>query len=112
MALFKNQPGSIAMWEASPRVVVFWNPTNHNSMRLTKLGVIHLKNTLKVQAFDFKLTKPISPKVILQLERQLQHPYFIAQLNKIIVFDEVTAIMLQLHGNDLETYLNNLEKHK
>lgn len=110
--LFKRQPGSIATLSESPRAVVFWNPTNHNSMRLTKFGILHLQTKLKIQAFNFKLDKPISPKVILQLERQLKHPYFIFHLKKIIVFDEATAIMLQLHGNDLETYLDNLEKHK
>lgn len=49
--------------------------------------------------------------MLVQLERQIHNPYYIQNLKTIIVFDEVTAIMLQLHNSDLETYLNNLEQN-
>ena len=67
---------------------------------------------IELTKYDFKLPEKIKPKVLLQLERYIAYPYYIHTLTRISVFDEETAIMLQLHGSDLETYLNNLEKHQ
>ena len=119
--LFKSQPGinPLGPWDFKdawvnqhPRAAVFHNPTNHNSMRLTRAGFVYLKQQLKLQYYEFKLPVKITPKVLLQLERLIHYPYFVHNLTKIMVFDEETAIMLQLHGNDLETYLDNLEQHR
>ena len=98
--------------EKSPRTLIFFNPTNHRSMRLTKAGFLLLQKQIKLTYYEFVLVDKIKPKVLLQLERYIQYPYFIHSLTKIMILDETTAIMLQLHGNDLETYLNNLEQHQ
>lgn len=98
--------------EKNPRALIFFNPTNHRSMRLTKAGFLLLQKQIKLTYYEFVLVDKIKPKVLLQLERHIQYPYFIHSLSKIMVLDETTAIMLQLHGNDLETYLNNLEQHQ
>lgn len=81
-------------------------------MRLTRAGFKYLKQRLGVIDYSFELPEKITPKVLLQLERYIHYPYFILNLKKIMVFDERTAIMLQLHNNDLETYLDNLEQHQ
>lgn len=81
-------------------------------MRLTKAGYTYLTGPISLTKYDFKLHEKIKPKVLLQLERYIAYPYYIHTLTRISVFDEETAIMLQLHGSDLETYLNNLEKHQ
>lgn len=94
------------------RASIFHNPVNHRSMRLTEAGFYYFKNVLEVQNFDFRLTKKITPLVLLQLEKYLQYPYFVANLKRLFVFDETTAIMLNLHNSDLETYLTNLETHR
>ncbi len=99
-------------WIANPRQVVFFNPVNHRSMRLTRAGFKYLRQRLGVTEYSFELPEKITPKVLLQLERYIHYPYFILNLKKIMVFDERTAIMLQLHNNDLETYLDNLEQHQ
>ncbi len=98
--------------EKSARSALFYNPTNHNSMRLTKGGYIYLKQHFSLLCYEFKLKEKITPKVLLQLERQIRYPYYVNSLTKIMVFDEQTAIMLQLHDSDLESYLNNLEQHQ
>ena len=49
---------------------------------------------------------------MLQLERLLDKPYFIMTYKKILVLDETTAIMLQLHAGDLGTYLDNLQANQ
>jgi len=94
------------------RSSIFHNTVNHHSMRLTSAGFFYFKNVLKVESYEFKLKKKISPRVLLQLEKNIQYPYYINNLTKIHVFDETTAIMLQLHDHNLETYLNNLEAHQ
>lgn len=81
-------------------------------MRLTRAGFKYLKQYSDITGYSFDLPDKITPKVLLQLERNLRYPYFIINLTKIMVFDEQTAIMLQLHNNDLETYLSNLEQHQ
>lgn len=116
--VFKENSRELALnlWnpfkEKNPRSHIFFNPTNHRSMRLTKAGFVLLQKQLKLTYYEFALADKIKPKVLLQLERYIQYPYFIHSLSKIMVLDEATAIMLQLHGNDLETYLNNLEQHQ
>lgn len=118
--LFSQQPGNNPLgaldikkqWLTNPRAAVFFNPTNHQSMRLTRVGYTYLKQYLKLTYYEFKLVNQIKPKVLLQLERLVHYPYFVHNLTKIMVFDEQTAIMLQLHGSDLETYLDNLEQHQ
>lgn len=81
-------------------------------MRLTKAGYVYLIGLVQLTKYDFELPEKIKPRVLLQLERHIAYPYYIQTLSRISVFDEETAIMLQLHGSDLETYLNNLEKHQ
>lgn len=105
-----DQWGAISSNDA--RQAMWFNPTNEHSMRLTKAGYVYLTGPINLTKYDFKLPEKIKPKVLLQLERYIAYPYYIHTLNRISVFDEETAIMLQLHGSDLETYLNNLEKHQ
>jgi len=94
------------------RASIFFNPINHGSMRLTSAGFYYFKNVLDIESYEFRLTKKITPKVLLQLEKFLQYPYFVANLTKVFVFDEMTAIMLNLHCSNLENYLSDLENHQ
>lgn len=96
----------------NPRLVIFFNPTNRASMRLSRPGWEYVRKYLKLKTYEFVLPVAITPKVLLQLERHIHYPYFVQNLSKIVVLDETTAIMLQLHGSNLETYLDNLEKHQ
>lgn len=81
------------------------------SMRLTRQGFAYVKHHLKIEYFDFTLKEKLLPRALVQLERCINHPYFITSLTEITVFDEATAIMLHLNGSDLQTYLNNLENN-
>lgn len=81
-------------------------------MRLTKSGFQYLTSKIELTKYEFTLPEKIKPKVLLQLERFIKFPYYVETLTRIYVFDEETAIMLQLHNSDLETYLNNLQKYQ
>ena len=81
-------------------------------MRLTNHGYMLFKSNLKILDYNIKLTQMIMPKQLLQLERHISYPYYVQNLSNLIVFDELTAVMLQLHNGNLNTYLDNLEAHK
>ena len=81
-------------------------------MRLTSDGYGFFTKHLNLTVYKFKLSVALTPKQLLQLERFIDYPYYVSNLKMIMIFDEQTAIMLQLHGNDLTTYLNNLEQHQ
>lgn len=118
-----NQEGWIALFDQrhinslfldsgqDVRASIFHNPVNHNSMRLTEAGFYYIRNVLEYASYDFRLDKKITPLVLLQLEKYIQYPYFIQNLTRIHVFDETTAVMLNLNNRNLEQYLSNLEDH-
>lgn len=88
----------------------WFNPLNASSMRLSKEGVNYVTGHAKIHYYSHDLISIILPKTLLQLEKILDCPYYIARLQKIIVFDERTSITLTLYGNDLQTYLDNVQK--
>jgi hypothetical protein len=90
----------------------WFNPTNHYSLRLTKLGYDWTRKYSHVQYYEIKLSHGISSKNLLQLERLLHSPYYIKTLKQLMVYSDTDAIMLQLHGGNLDQYLGNLAANK
>ena len=85
------------------------NPTDPNSLRLTLQGLQFVKAVLKLTSYDFALPAELTNQQLLQLERQFKGMYYLLKREKIIVFEEEEAMMLTLHGNDLVSYLDNIE---
>ena len=85
------------------------NPTDPNSLRLSLAGLQFVKAVLKIQSYDFELPEELTNHHLLQLERQFKSMYYLLKRQKIIVFDESESIMLTLYGNDLVSYLDNIE---
>ena len=88
----------------------WFNPLNIHSMRLSREGVNYATTHAKIQYYMHDLDRAILPKTLLQLEKIIEYPYFIAKLDKIMVFDESTSLTLTLYNNDLQTYLDNVQK--
>ena len=88
----------------------WFNPLNDKSMRLTKEGANYVTSHAKIRFYMHELTGAILPKTLLQLEKILEYPYYIPTVKKIAVFDERTSLTLTLYGNDLQTYLDNVQK--
>jgi hypothetical protein len=86
------------------------NPTDPNSLRLSLAGLQFVKAVLKLTSYDFALPTELTNQQLLQLERQFKGMYYLLKREKIIVFEEEEATMLTLHGNDLVSYLDNIEK--
>ena len=85
------------------------NPTDDASLRLSLAGLQFVKAVLKLQSYEFALSTELTNHHLLQLERHFKSIYYLLQRKKIIVFEEEEAMMLTLHGNDLASYLDNLE---
>lgn len=103
-------PAGIAS-RATARGVLWYNPTNIRSMRLTKTGLAYLSNQLKLTSYQFDLPKTIVARVLLRLERHIHYPYYIDSTQSLVVFDELTACMLTLHNSNLEKYLDDLDRY-
>lgn len=91
----------------------FWwhNPLNVNSLRLTSGAWTILRACKAVPFWKFELTQGLLPKSYLQLEKHFNSPYYIPNVKTIIVFDERDSMMLALHGNNLQQYLDNHDSH-
>jgi len=88
----------------------WFNPLNTHSMRLSREGVNYATMHAKIQYYTHNLNHKILPKTLLQLEKIIEYPYFIVKLDVIMVFDQSTSITLTLYNNDLQTYLDNVQK--
>lgn len=88
----------------------WFNPLNTHSMRLSREGVNYATAHAKIQSYTHDLGAIILPKTLLQLEKIIEYPYYILKLDKIMVFDESTSLTLTLYNNDLQTYLDNVQK--
>lgn len=86
------------------------NPTDDTSLRLSLAGLQFVKSQLKLTSYDFALPEELTNQNLLQLERQFKGMYYLLKREKIIVFEEEEAMMIVLHGNDLVSYLDNIEK--
>jgi len=85
------------------------NPTDPDSLRLSLAGLQLVKAVLKLTSYDFALAEELNNHQLLLLERQFKGMYYLLKRQKIIVFEEEEAMMLTLHGNDLVSYLDNIE---
>ena len=86
----------------------FWwrNPVNKNSLRLAP-GAFKMLVASKIPNWQVELPTIILPRTYLQLEKYFTAPYFIKGLTNIILFSETDFMWITLHGNDLQTYLDN-----
>ena len=85
------------------------NPTDPNSLRLSLQGLQLVKAVLKLQSYEFELSEELTNQNLLQLERLFKGMYYLLKRQKIIVFESEEATMLHLYGNNLKSYLDNLE---
>ena len=85
------------------------NPTDDNSLRLSLAGLQFVKSNLKMQSYSFDLPEELTNHQLLQLERHFKGMYYLLKRSKLLVFESEEATLLTLYGNDLKSYLNNLE---
>ena len=99
----------IPVGQISEMQLRWWtNPTDDNSLRLSLAGLQFVKANLKLTSYAFELETELTNHNLLQLERLFQGMYYLLKRQKIIVFEESEALMLTLHGNNLNGYLDSL----
>lgn len=86
----------------------FWwhNPLNPNSLRLTRTAFNVLEKS-KIKNWKFKLDRIFLARTYVQLEKHFTAPYHVFGHQTIYVYGETEAMMLGLHGNNLQQYLDN-----
>lgn len=74
------------------------------------MGLVWFHDIARIPAHEINITKPLTPRNLLQLERLLTEPYYISNVTRLLLFGERDAIMLRLNNGDLSSYLNSLEQ--
>lgn len=87
---------------------LWWrNPLNRNSLRMTHQGWNWVATKTNIPVYSVVLQElQIHNKQLLQMERIFLSPYFLKSTILHLTSSSDT-VMLQLHGGDLVTYLNN-----
>jgi hypothetical protein len=99
--LASGQPAPWRLWH---------NPlTPHHSLRVTKEGKDWIVRACGLPIFHFEI-QSLNNRQLLQLDRLFESPYFLRNRKTIEMFGEQDAIMLQLHGNNLTGYLDDLDR--
>ncbi len=94
----------------NPRILWFRNPTNHNSLRLTKIGFTWFVSKAGFTFHKIDLESAVNSRQLIQLERLFTAPYVITA-KTIYVMSEQDAVKLQLHAGNLAQYLDNLQSN-
>lgn len=89
---------------------IWMNPTDDSSLRLNLEGYYFVIRTLKLRAYEYELSKPMTNKNLLQLERYFQGMYYMLHGKKLVLFDEAEATMMALYNDDIFRYLETLEE--
>ena len=94
-------------------MILWTNPINENSVRLTRSGFEWTKRYCGIKYTEVSLSHDIMSKHLLQLERLLKHPYYVrtstVRGQGLWLYDEADAVMITLHGGNLGQYLDSLE---
>ena len=92
----------------------WYNIRANGGMRLTSQGYHACRVLLNLTHYEFNIVDPteFTQRIILNLDRKLQTPYYILAVKgipkKIIFFGSKEAVMINLYG-DLKKYLDNYE---
>ena len=90
---------------------LWFNPLNPTSLRLTKFGFQVAGAKAGLSNYPVILDVKIKPKHFLLLERACWAPYYVNRLDNLVVFDQETAVMIQLHAGNFDAYFSNILKY-
>lgn len=82
------------------------NPTQKNSLRLSNYGFKMVTMLTTMEPFEIKITEKIKPKQLILLEKHFSGPYYIKNLNTIVVFGQDEIVALTLRDGNLHQYLD------
>lgn len=89
--------------------VWWWNHTDSTSLRLTKSGIQFIKKFTQIPVYECTLSEPVRNRTLIQLSRLFTCPYYIPKLDTIILLGDEETVLLKLHADNLQKYLDNLQ---
>ena len=111
-SVVRNCVGADTDIEHLPRML-WYNWPNVYSLHMTFTGMNMLSSIAFCKFHLVELNKPLSSKMILQMERLFDQPYVIAppkgSAARIHVAGDQLTVMLHLYDGDLSAFLHNLE---
>lgn len=90
----------------------WWNHTDPANLRLSKSGLQFIKKFTKIPVYECILTEPLRNRTYIQLSRLFTCPYYLMGKDKIILLGDEETVLLKLHADNLQQYLDNLESTK
>lgn len=92
------------------KYIIWFNPLNSNSLRLTKEGYQYFTNRANYKFYTHILKNMLLPVHLIQMEKYITCPYFVNSLTKVSVFDQQLSMVITLYNDDLQQYLAACEQ--
>ena len=89
----------------------FWNHTDKDRLRLRKNGFRYVRD-IKFTLFKVKLPEKLKNRTLIQMSRLLKCCYYIENLQTVWLTGEEETVMLRLHADNLQQYLDNQDLTK
>jgi hypothetical protein len=89
--------------------VWWWNHTDPNTLRLSKSGIQFIKKLTQIPVYECTLPEPLRNRTLIQLSRLMTCPYYVHKLDHVLLLGDQEAVMLKLHADNLQQYLDNLQ---
>jgi hypothetical protein len=91
----------------------WFNIRKNGGMRLTAKGLDVFCNLLKLEHYNYRIDPfDLNSKIIIAMDRRLQHPYYIVTKKmipvQIIFFGSKEAMMANLYG-DIKKFIDNYQ---
>ncbi len=87
------------------KYIIWFNPLNSNSLRLTKEGYQYFTNRANYKFYTHILKNMLLPVHLVQMEKHITCPYFVNNLTKVSVFEQELSMVITLYNDDLQQYL-------
>ena len=97
-------PSVIRIW--------WWNHTNPQVLRLSKPGIQYIKKYTRIPVYECNLPEPLRNRTLVQLSRLMTCPYYINKVDQILLLGEEETVMLKLHADNLQQFLDNQESNQ
>lgn len=94
-------PLVIKMW--------WWNHTDSCNLRLAKSGFEFIKKFTQIPVYECALSEPLRNRTLIQLSRLMTCPYYIHRLDRVCLLGQEETVLLKLHADNLQQYLDNLQ---
>ena len=91
------------------KYILWVNPLNSQSLRLTSSGFNYFANKGNVKFYKHVITERLMPKTLLQLEKHCKYPYYIINLKTIATCGEELSLVLTMYQNNIQKYLDDID---